>query len=310
VPALLETYWLELSRTYIQLTREKATTDDKQLVADLLYTALERVVTLLAPIAPFIAEALWQQLGELVGRDESVHEQRWPTARTSLIDEPLERDFAQLQHILTAGLAAREKMKQGVRWPLNQAYVRITEGLSRYDRLLARHLNVKSIEWNPSALRASERVEPNYATLAKTFGNQTQIVANHIRELQPEPPVTVEGFAIREEHVKRATTALEGFTHAEFPGGGVYLEELVTPDLLEEGFGRELARRIQQLRRDEKLDKRDTIELCITGPSMPARVREDIERKTGSALVDEHFDNARDETIRDRTYRISCRKTI
>lgn len=310
IPKLIEDFWLELSRTYIQLTREKSGGEERQLVADLLYTSLERVLILLAPIAPFITEALWQQLGELVGRDDSVHEQSWPQARTDIIDESLEQDFGRLQQIVTAGLAAREKLKQGVRWPLAIARITASSPLARYDRLLGRHLNVRAIEWNPVDLRQSVHVTPNFTELAKSFGRDTQRVASLITEYQPAPPVTIGDFTILEQHIKRTVTATPGYEFATFTGGAVYLSSEVSSELLEEGYGRELTRRVQQLRRDEGFEKRDRIVLCITGHDVPETVLSELHRRTGAQYAEDHFANAKDELIRDRTYRVSCQKVI
>jgi len=310
LPREAQALWLELSRTYIQLVREKAQGDEKQDVANLLYTVLRRTLTLLAPVCPFITEALWQDLNDLTHERGSVHEALWPVAEESCIDEDLEAAFASLQQLLTAGLAAREKLKQGVRWPLRTLAVRTRKPLPEYDALLKRQLNVRVIEWNPSFTN-NGTVEPVFGTLAKTYGKETQRVAKLITEHQPTPPATIEGFLIEEQHVKIKTAPVPGYAESTFTEGTVYVEEAVTPELLEEGYARELTRAVQALRKDLGLSKRDRIELHIGGAhSVSAHHLEELCKKANAALVSTHVGDQRHEHIRDRTYTISARKTI
>jgi isoleucyl-tRNA synthetase len=309
IPRLVEEFFLEVSRTYIQLTREKSAGDEKQLVADILYTTLKRTLVLLAPVTPFITEALWQDLNALTSNYGSVHEQYWPTVDETRIDATLETNFTFVQEIITAGFACREMIKQGVRWPLNEFVINTAQPVSQYDELIKRQLNVKSVLWG--TVSAKVDVLPNYGALGKSFGKETQKIAKLIETMQPRPPVTIEGYSLLPEHVVLKEHAPEGYVSTTISAGTVYLQTAVTQELIEEGFVRELTRRVQALRKDMALEKRDVIELHVSSTStLSARHLEELSRKCNAVLVKTHFDNKRDEHIKERTYTISAQKTI
>jgi isoleucyl-tRNA synthetase len=310
LPKRTQALWLELSRTYVQLVREKANGEERQQVADLLYTVLRDVLALLAPVCPFISDALWRTIAPLAGESGSVHERTWPVARTEHIDVALEESFTALQALITAGLSAREKIKQGVRWPLRTLAIRTNRPLEAYDELLKRQLNVRTIVWNPKTIYAGD-VEPNFSAIAKTYGKDTQRVATLIKDMRPQPPVTIEGFLIEEEHVKRVLKPVPGYVAIECAVGTVFLEEEVSPELVEEGYARELTRAIQALRKELGFAKRDAIELHIGGAQSLSRNHlEEISRRTNATLVPRHVGVERHEHIRERTYSISARKIL
>ena len=309
IPHEIETFFLEVSRTYIQLTREKSVGDDKQLVADTLYTVLTRILKMLAPIAPFITEALWQDINNLTGAVGSVHEQQWPEADESLIKPELEQNFSSVQQIITAGLACREQLKQGVRWPLAEIVINTAKPLSQFDSMIKRQVNVKAVNW--STVSSKTEVAPNYGNLGKSFGKETQKIAKLIIDLQPKPPVTVEGYSLLPEHVVIKEHAPDGYAASQFAGGTAYLKTEVTPDLIEEGYVRELMRRIQSFRKELGLEKKDRIRLHVSGThTLSHNHLEEITRKCNAELVHQHFSEKREEHIRDRTYTISAQKTI
>jgi isoleucyl-tRNA synthetase len=307
IPHLVEDFFLEVSRTYIQLTREKSAGEEKALVANTLYTTLSRTLLLLAPVAPFITEVLWQDLQELTSGEGSVHEQEWPAV--GHIHSVLENDFAVVQQIITAGFAAREQLKQGVRWPLSELVISTRQPLPQYDELIARQMNVKRVVWG--SVSGTVEVLPNFGTLGKSFGKDTQRVAKLIQELQPKPPVTLEGYSLLPEHVIIKEHVPQGYVASSFSSGVVYVNSTITPELLEEGFTRELARRVQALRKDMGLEKRDRIELHIGGVhSLSHNHVEELLRKCNAVLASQHFANKQDEHIRERTYTISAQKII
>lgn len=311
IPALVQSLFLEVSRTYIQLVREKTTGDDaeKQLVVDTLYTLLHDILILLSPVCPFITESLWQDMHEHGDERSSIHEQSWPTADTAAADPVLEAGFGAAQQLITAGFACREQLKTGVRWPLAHLAISADPRFAQFTDLIKRQVNVKHVTWNDFA--GMRTMKPAYGSLGKTFGRDTQRVAALIEKHHVVPPATIEGFAILPEHVIVHTTAPEGYVTTTCAAGTVYAQQAVTDELIEEGFSRELTRRVQQLRKDLGLQKRDRIMLCITGKhSLSSHHREELLRKTNATLALEHLDEQKHEHIRDRTYTISAQKTI
>lgn len=312
IPRLAEQFYLEISRTYIQLVREKAAGEEKQLVADTLYTTLTRVLTLFAPVAPFITEALWQDINRVARTTGSVHEQLWPSVEVQLLDEELESVFATVQQCIGAGLACREKLKLGIRWPLAKAVIMHPDTrLHAYEAILKRHLNVKNIYWNDSQLSAARIIKPNFGTIAKTYAKDTSTVARLISEHKPHAGQVIEGFVIHPEHMSASYGDAQGYALSAFNEGAVYLSEERSEELIEEGYARELLRKVQSLRKDLGLQKRDKIELHIGGAhSLSHNHLADIAQKTNATLVANHIGEPKAEHIKERTYSISAQKTI
>src|SRR3989338_8090630 len=131
IPSKLESLFLELSRTYVQLVREKASIGEdkeKKLVLATLHTVLLETLTLFAPIAPFITEIIYQNLKEAFSlKEESIHLRDWPRANEKKIDSTLEQQMEAAQRIMQSILSGREKMQLGVRWPLKEAVLVIED---------------------------------------------------------------------------------------------------------------------------------------------------------------------------------------
>ncbi|MBI3334257.1 isoleucine--tRNA ligase [Candidatus Pacearchaeota archaeon] len=138
--ALADFIMNDVSRTYVQMTRERN-------VGILIGKCVERIALLLAPIAPFLAEHLWQKLKNLgFVREKSVHLASWPAVQKKQIDEKLEQQFSVLGGVLELGMAERDKAKIGLRWPLSRAVISTKTALSpAVKELIARQLNVKEV---------------------------------------------------------------------------------------------------------------------------------------------------------------------
>ncbi len=279
VPTKLEDLFLELSRTYIQLTREKINEpDEKQEVLDTIFTVLLRCTELLAPITPFIAEEIYQNLKGAFGlKGESVHLAAWPKADTKLIDNELESSMAVAEGFIQAILSAREKISRGLRWPLAEAVIvpadkeskKAVEGMIE---LISQQTNVKSVVIKPS-FKAEYFVKPNFRSLGKRFGSKVPEVAEKITKEKPDKIVeglskgklTLGGFELIPEDVIIEKKLPEGKIAAECRFGSVCLDTTPKPELEAEGMARELMRRIQNLRKKAGLSKSDSIKLDISG---------------------------------------------
>ena len=143
----LQDFWLNtLSRSYIQIVRERIAENDSKVLATLgeVYTML---VQLLAPILPFTTEKLWQSLrSKGIVKEESVHMCVWPKTDKKKTDEKLETAFAEALRVIELGLAQRDKAKVGLRWPLASAVIAMKEvPSSEIQEIIARQLNVKRV---------------------------------------------------------------------------------------------------------------------------------------------------------------------
>ena len=130
----------DLSRKYVQMTREK----EGSVVGKVLPTVLK----LLAPVAPFITEKIWQNLKEKgIVNEESVHLASWPEYDKKKINEKLEKDFELAYKIIELGLAERDKAKIGLRWPIVETKIYTNEKLNKeIKEIISRQLNSKKIE--------------------------------------------------------------------------------------------------------------------------------------------------------------------
>ena len=170
VPSSVESLFLELSRTYVQLVREKAsvgTEKEKKLVLVTLHNVLMDTLTLFAPIAPFITESIYQNLRkEFSLEEESIHLRSWPKADAKKIDAKLESDMEIAQRIMQSILAGREKMQLGVRWPLKDAVIVTNDGetakaVDSLSYLIKLQTNIKELKCqkSDSGLESFEKAE-------------------------------------------------------------------------------------------------------------------------------------------------------
>ena len=159
VPSQLESLFLELSRTYVQLVREKASIGEdkeKKLVLATLHTVLLETLTLFAPIAPFITEIIYQNLKEAFSlKEESIHLRDWPKVTEKKIDEKLEQQMEAAQRVMQSILSGREKMQLGVRWPLKEAVLVIEDeaavkAVEALSHLIKLQTNVKELRFEKS----------------------------------------------------------------------------------------------------------------------------------------------------------------
>ncbi|MFH1332227.1 MAG: isoleucine--tRNA ligase [archaeon] len=152
-PQLVEKLFLDLSRTYIQMVREKASTGSEKEKAQVLYATYNvylETLKLLSPIAPFITEKCYQELKEKFKLDkESVHLQEWPKADKKMINKKLEEQMEFVKTIIQEALAQREKAQLGVRWPLKKLLVTAddagVEAVNNLKDVLMFQLNVKAV---------------------------------------------------------------------------------------------------------------------------------------------------------------------
>ena len=147
VPWEIESLFLELSRFYIQLTREKIH-KKSEVVCYTIFNVLLNLLKLFAPICPFTTEEIYQQLKNKFGlQEESIHLCNWPGYEEKLIDKNLEEDVALVKEIIKQILAGREKAKLGIRWPLKQAIITCEKNLKDYESLIKTQANVKEVIW-------------------------------------------------------------------------------------------------------------------------------------------------------------------
>jgi len=143
----IEKLFLDISRVYIKLTRDKSSYNPK-LVKATLEKCYVKTLQMFSCICPLFCEKLWQTLRE-EGKvsEESVHLSSWPQPDKRLIDETLENDFAVVLDVIELGLAFRDKNQLGLKWPSSKVVVTSTHKLKKYSEIIMNQLNVKDIEF-------------------------------------------------------------------------------------------------------------------------------------------------------------------
>jgi isoleucyl-tRNA synthetase len=284
----------DLSNWYVRRSRRRfwksaATDADKLRAYRTLYTCLVTLAQLMAPLAPFTAEALWQNLVRSWDREapESVHLAAWPQADLSLIDERLSTDVQLIMRLASLGRAARAKARIKVRQPLAEVVVQTRspaehEAVLRLKDQLLEELNVKSLR-----LATDERglveyeVKLNLPVVARRLGAARPAVQEALRTLDQAAvaaavragqPVEVAGHILKPEELLVTTKEREGYAVASEGGYTVALHTGLTPELLDEGLARELVHRLQTLRREAGFEIADRIITYYQGDAEIQRV--------------------------------------
>jgi len=328
----IESLFLEISRTYIQLNREDMNfgSDERKIqVMNTLYTVLLGVVKMLAPVTPFISEQIYQNLKELeFVNKESVHLEFWDSYNDNLIDDQLEKEFNISLNIIESGLSARDKSQIGVRWPLQEllidAKAEFKDNITHFEDIIKSQLNIKNIKFGHPKFNIS--VEPNYREIGAEFGTETGDVLtaikpklDHIAEVFKEGNdyninINDKEFILSQKLFK-ITKSCEGYSISESKIGEVYLNTKITPELEIEGFVREITRRIQNLRKTSDLNKSDLISLSLELPSDLAAVKnyEDLlKTKVGAESISydsvESNEFKSEEKVKGKSFKIGLTK--
>jgi isoleucyl-tRNA synthetase len=147
----VENLFLELSRVYMQLVRDKANGSDKEKenVLCAIYEVLMNSLKLFSPTAPFITEQIYQELRDKLNlKEESIHLCEWPSYDAKKIDKKIEEEFLFAMQIIEKVLAERSEKGIGVRWPLSKVTVKSDKKLSKgVQEIMLKRINVKKIEF-------------------------------------------------------------------------------------------------------------------------------------------------------------------
>ena len=286
IPGVVEELFLGLSRTYIQLVRDKVSlgTDlEKGTVMHVICKVLLETLKIFAPIAPFITEAIYQNLKkEFRLKQESIHHFDWPVYDKKTINEGLERDFEILSQAIQSILAAREKSQLGLRWPLKKAYIITTneetsKAVKDLGKIIKTQANVKDLEVQKDMPGIRRAIKADYAKIGPEFGeNSAKIIAQFsmmppeaiLRKIDEQGYYDIRAddktFRITKSHLLVEKTLPKNIAESEFRYGEIYIDTERTRELEAEGFAREIMRHVQQLRKEAGMQKPDRIELFVS----------------------------------------------
>ncbi|MFC1732496.1 isoleucine--tRNA ligase [candidate division KSB1 bacterium] len=284
-PWPVEELYLDLSRTYIQLVRDKSalgSKEDKESVFYTLFNVLLASIKLLAPIAPFITEKLYNAMKDNFGfKEESVHLLEWPKADEKDIDEKLEQKFEVMKAAIQSILGAREKAQMGVRWPLKEAVIvttkdEVKEALKEIGELVKAQTNVKNLIVKDAETRVKKKIKADYKKIGPDFGEDSAKIIAQFAMMPAESIMSkieekgfhifkIDGkeFRITKNHLMVESELPKNLVQSDFRFGELYIDLERTDELEAEGFAREIMRRVQQLRKEAGLTKVDRINLFV-----------------------------------------------
>ncbi|MGL5786552.1 MAG: isoleucine--tRNA ligase [Bacteroidales bacterium] len=277
-----------LSNWYVRLNRKRfwggAYDQDKISAYQTLYTCLETVAKLMAPIAPFYADRLYKDLTAATGKEESlsVHLATFPVCNDSLVDKTLEVRMQMAQEISSMVLALRRKVNIKVRQPLTSIMIPVLdaeqqENLEAIKNLVLNEVNVKEMKFVDNAAGILvKRIKPDFKKLGPRYGKIMKQLAARIAAMEQSEIIEFEKnneftFDIEGQAATVLTSDVEIISE-DIPGWlvanegrlTVALDITVTEELKREGIARELVNRIQNIRKSSGFEITDKIIVNLT----------------------------------------------
>ena len=279
---VLQEFVDEMSNWYVRRSRErfwaKGMEQDKINAYMTLYTALVTISKAAAPMIPFMTEDIYQNLVRSVDANapESIHLCDFPVVDEEHIDKELEKNMDEVLKIVVMGRACRNEANIKNRQPIGKMYVKAEDELeSFYKEIVEEELNVKEVEFKDDVSSYTtyifkpqlRTVGPKYgkflkqiqAALASLDGNKAmaELKANgelKLSEVSDEVVLTEEDLLI-------TMTQMEGYVTENDNNMTVVLDTNLTPELLEEGFVREIISKLQTMRKDAGFEVMDHIKV-------------------------------------------------
>lgn len=277
-----------LSNWYVRLNRKRfwggEFTQDKLSAYQTLYTCLETVAKLMAPISPFYADRLYTDLITATGRDNvvSVHLAEFPKYQEEMIDKELEARMQMAQDVTSMVLALRRKVNIKVRQPLQCIMIPVADEeqkahIEAVKALIMNEVNVKDIKFVDGAAGVLvKKVKCDFKKLGPKFGKQMKAVAAAVAEMTQEAIAELEKngkytlnldgveAVIEASDVEIISEDIPGWLVANEGKLTVALEVTVTEELRREGIARELVNRIQNIRKSSGFEITDKIKITIS----------------------------------------------
>ncbi|MCM1371842.1 MAG: isoleucine--tRNA ligase [Bacteroides sp.] len=270
-----------VSNWFVRLSKKRFwggnMTTDKLSAYQTLYTCLETVARLMAPIAPYYADRLYRDLHEGCGEQDvhSVHLAKFPVADASVIDVEQEEKMALAQQVTSMIHSLRKKEAISVKQPLQRIAIPAINAeqqqrIEAMKQLILDEVNVKEIEFVDCSGMLVKKVKCNFRTMGKKFGKQMKSVAAAVASMSQEQialleqgsvsvPVDGVDVLIELEDVEIYSEDIPGWSVANVGTLTVALDLTITEELRLEGMAREIIRTIQQLRKDSGFEITDRI---------------------------------------------------
>ena len=276
-----------VSNWYVRLSRRRFWKGDYQTdkisAYQTLYTCMNTIAKLSAPIAPFFMDRLYQDLNAVTKKEtsESIHLADFPVYNESFVDKGLEHKMESAQTISSLVLSLRAKEKIKVRQPLQKIMIPVDsvaqkEAILAVADLIKNEVNIKEIQILDDASEILiKQIKPNFKTLGPKFGKDMRFVAAEIQKFNQEDINKIEkdkhiSIEVNEKNiildvsdVEISSKDIEGWLVANEGLLTVALDVTISEELRKEGVARELVNRIQNARKDTGLEVTDKIKLTI-----------------------------------------------
>ncbi|QWX83394.1 isoleucine--tRNA ligase [Cellulophaga sp. HaHaR_3_176] len=276
-----------LSNWYVRLSRRRFWKGDYQKdkisAYQTLYTCLETVAKLSAPVAPFFMDRLYKDLTNTTRKEnfESVHLADFPVYNQSIVNKELESKMAKAQTISSLVLSIRQKEKIKVRQPLQKIMIPVLdekqkEEIIAVSDLIKSEVNVKEIQLLDDASGILvKQIKPNFKVLGPKFGKDMKLVASavakfnqeDIQKIEQDSEISIEisnkSITLQLQDVEISSQDIEGWLVATSGAITVALDVTINEDLRKEGIARELVNRIQNIRKESGFEVTDRIKIKI-----------------------------------------------
>lgn len=276
----------DLSNWYVRRSRErfwgKDMPQDKINAYMTLYTVLVTLAKLTAPFTPFMAEAVYDNLVKQVDKNakESVHMCDWPEYHADWVDKELEENMDLVLRIVVEGRSARNEANIKNRQPIGLMYIKAEKELpAMYVDIISEELNVKKVVFtNDVEEFTSYTFKPQLRTLGKKYGKLVPKIGAYLAAVDGKKFMNTlksDGKAVFEvegtevelfmEDVLVSTAQTEGFVTQSYNNVTVVMDTKLTPELIEEGFVREITSKIQTMRKEAGFEVTDRIAVYYSG---------------------------------------------
>ena len=283
---VLQDFVDDLSNWYVRRSRErfwaKGMEQDKINAYMTLYHALVTIAKTAAPMIPFMTEDIYQNLVRSVDKDapESIHLCDFPTVNEAWIDKDLEADMKELLEIVVLGRACRNTANIKNRQPIGTMYVKAEKKMDKfYTDIIADELNVKEVKFADDVESfISYSFKPQLRTVGPKYGKllggirqaltdingtaaMNELRTNGVLKLD----INGNDVELTEEDLLIETAQTEGYVSESDGETSVVLDTNLTPELIEEGFVREIISKIQTMRKEAGFEVMDKIKVYAHG---------------------------------------------
>jgi len=319
----------DFSKTYLKIIKDRTNERDENLLVIFNYV-LKNILKMLSVVIPFKTENLYLK-SLLINKKESIFLETELSEDEFIIKEVekkgINNNFELSQEIIATILNAREKAKIGLRWPLSQVDILSSEklnlSLKEFEKLIKELTNISKINYTLDDVKIEYIIKPNFMTIKKDFPTKIQDVIKAINlnkfpiseDLKKgESTGFYENLELDlDKHIIKEMKIIGEGTSSDFSKGNIILHTKQDEILLEEGYLRELIRRVQQKRKDLKCDKKDIISISFKGSNeyfleLVKNWSSVISKKVGAKeIVKEDLGNSEEFKIKEKNLIISIK---